>query len=82
MRRSRLSQGYGRLGGCVGSAWEETKVNSTERGGSYGGLKFSSKNGTQVFVVECEECGRFLDAILGGSGRWLLGECDGKVWGF
>ena len=57
-------------------------MNSTECGRSYGGLKFSGKNGTQVFVVECGECGRFLDAILGGSGRWLLGESDGKVLGF
>ena len=82
MRRSRPSQGYGRLGGCLGSAWEETEVDSTECGRSYGGLKFLGKKGTQVFVVDCEECGRFQDAILGGSGRWLLGESDGKVLGF
>ena len=34
----------------------------------------------QVFVVECGECGRFRGRILGGSGRWLLGECGGEVW--
>ena len=34
----------------------------------------------QVFVVECGECGRFRGEILGGLGRWLLGECGGEVW--
>ena len=30
--------------------------------------------------MEYGGCGGFLDAILGGSGRWLLGEWDGEVW--
>ena len=30
--------------------------------------------------MECGECGRFWGEILGGSGRWLLGECGGEVW--
>ena len=59
VRRSRPSQGYGRLGGCLGSAWEESEVDFTECGGSYGGLKFLGKKRTQVFVVDCEERGRF-----------------------
>ena len=59
MRRSKASRRHGRLGGCSGSAWEETEVNFTECRGSYGSLKFLAKMRTQVFVVDCEECGRF-----------------------
>ena len=69
MRRSKAGRRHGRLGGCSGSAWEETEVDFTEYGGSYGSLKFLAKMRTQVFVVDCEVCGRFQDVILGGLGR-------------
>ena len=65
VRCSRPSQGHGRLGGCLGSVWEEAEVNSTECGRSYGGLKFSVKKGSKVFVVECMGCGAFRGEILG-----------------
>ena len=59
VRRSKARRRHGRLGGCSGSAWEETEVDFTECGGRYGCLKILAKKRTQVFVVDCEECGRF-----------------------
>ena len=66
MRGSRPRRGYGWLGGCLGSTWEETEVDSTECGGSYESLKISVKWGPKVFVVECRKRGWPRGEILGG----------------
>ena len=69
LRHSGPKRGSRRLGGYLGSVWEETEVGSTECGGSYECLKISEKKGPKVFVVECRECGWSRGVKLGGLRR-------------